>query len=60
MQNKYYTTTEHILDLHTQDVNSYDIVVKISEEWNTTALRASIMVDYVLDKELYRKENKDE
>jgi len=58
--NKYTTTTEHILALHKEGIDSYNIVVVISDEWDMSSMRASIMVDYVLGNELYKEEDKDE
>ncbi len=43
----FTNTTEHILYLHKQDMNSYDIVVVLCEKWGMTPMSASIIVDYV-------------
>jgi hypothetical protein len=60
MNNKYTTTTEHILALHTDGVSSYDIVSIIVDDWDMSSMRASVMVDYVLKDILYKEEDKDE
>jgi len=53
---QFTTTTEHILYLHKLGVDSYDIVNIISEYWDTSVIRATVMVDYVLREELYKNE----
>ena len=55
MNNKYTTTTQEILELHKLGVDSYNIVVAICDNWNMSAMRASVMVDYVLNDVLYPK-----
>lgn len=60
MQNKYTSTTQQIRELYANGVNSYDIVNIIVEDWDMSVVRASVMVDYVLDKELYGEEDEND
>lgn len=53
MTNKYTSTTQQIKELFNNGMNSYDIVVAIVDDWDMSAMRASVMVDYVLKEELY-------
>ena len=55
MNNKYTTTTEEIIALHADGVSSYNIVVALSDNWDMSTMRASVIVDYVLNDELYNK-----
>jgi len=55
---RFATTTEHILYLHNLGIDSYDIVVAVSDHWSTSVLRASVMVDYELGK-LKKEDNND-
>jgi hypothetical protein len=60
MQNKYTSTTQQIRELYALNVSSYDIVNIIVEDWDMSVVRASVMVDYVLDKELYGEEDEND
>ncbi len=58
--NKYTSTTQQIKELYALNVSSYDIVNIIVEDWDMSVVRASVMVDYVLDKELYGEEDEND
>jgi|LGVE01.1.fsa_nt_gb hypothetical protein len=57
MQNKYITVSQQVKELYKLGVSSYDIVNHIVDDWDLSVIKATVMVDYVLDKELYPKEN---
>ncbi len=60
MQNKYITVSQQVKELYKLGVSSYDIVNHIVDDWDLSVIKATVMVDYVLNDELYKDKKEDD